>query len=655
LLRNGAQIVNTLSARGAGLEPVASRLHAEALLGGVELRPAGLSPAAILCVRRLFQAWPGALHFGLPSTQQREAFRAQVARSLGHAARSAARPAHEAVPASAEAVLFADRAELLSALARDFTRQCVAERWWWAALLSHQLDERAVFATWRAASHYVPAASAILAETRELVPFIARWPESELIMLVRSVAEGHGLPWLSAVLDEVVELTARPAPRLAARVRAPWPSFVAESEQVQLSPVAQLACGIPITLAQAGARAHSSAFHAAVANWARAARAARVGAVRGDSPHAAGEADLQAVEAPTTREVPAPDSAPKPFAGHGRHEATPSPARTDTHLDTFVAAPRSAARPDATAASHAALQRAAPWAAAAPAPLHVSEAERERPTLPNEPEPGAELAPAPALVTPDRVPNEAATPRLLGAAVSSELGGLFFLINLGLYLELYGDFSTPLTRGIPLPIWDFVAIVGAALLGEHDGGPVDPVWALLAQLAGRQPSAAPGENFDAPDALRSPALWLRPFPGPATCTFTRAGGRLRIEHPSGFTLLDVPAEADLHAQAAREAAPYGVRLERQTPAADDAESALSRWCRWLTRYARVRLVRALAWSADEVGRSLCRIPACIHVSATHVDIVMELADLPLEVRLAGLDRDPGWLPGAGRTLAFHFA
>ncbi len=69
--------------------------------------------------------------------------------------------------------------------------------------------------------------------------------------------------------------------------------------------------------------------------------------------------------------------------------------------------------------------------------------------------------------------------------MSSQLGGLFFLVNLGLYLELYGDFSTPLTPGIALPIWDFVAIVGEALLREHELAD-DPVWALLAQLAGRE-------------------------------------------------------------------------------------------------------------------------------------------------------------------------
>jgi hypothetical protein len=42
------------------------------------------------------------------------------------------------------------------------------------------------------------------------------------------------------------------------------------------------------------------------------------------------------------------------------------------------------------------------------------------------------------------------------------------------------------------------------------------------------------------------------------------------------------------------------------------------------------------------------------VTATRVDVVFELKRLPLEVRMAGLDRDPGWVPAAGRFVAFHF-
>ena len=37
-----------------------------------------------------------------------------------------------------------------------------------------------------------------------------------------------------------------------------------------------------------------------------------------------------------------------------------------------------------------------------------------------------------------------------------------------------------------------------------------------------------------------------------------------------------------------------------------------------------------------------------------VDLRLPLDRLPLAVRLAGLDRDPGWIPAAGADFRFHF-
>jgi len=41
-------------------------------------------------------------------------------------------------------------------------------------------------------------------------------------------------------------------------------------------------------------------------------------------------------------------------------------------------------------------------------------------------------------------------------------------------------------------------------------------------------------------------------------------------------------------------------------------------------------------------------------TATHLDIVFSLADLPIEIRWSGLDRDPGWIPSADRIVMFHY-
>jgi hypothetical protein len=35
-------------------------------------------------------------------------------------------------------------------------------------------------------------------------------------------------------------------------------------------------------------------------------------------------------------------------------------------------------------------------------------------------------------------------------------------------------------------------------------------------------------------------------------------------------------------------------------------------------------------------------------------VALSLQDVDLAVRLAGLDRDPGWVPMLGRIVLFHF-
>jgi hypothetical protein len=188
------------------------------------------------------------------------------------------------------------------------------------------------------------------------------------------------------------------------------------------------------------------------------------------------------------------------------------------------------------------------------------------------------------------------------ADVETSFGGVFYLMNLALYLNLYGDFSTPLQPGIALSPWDFLALVGQQLIGEriHD----DPVWPLLAQLAGRDEGDAPGQDFHAPEELR----------------------RQMMEQ-------------------------WGY----------DTQSAPDQWAsipaiEWLMPFIRVRLMRALGLNQEEeLAGVLCAHRARVLVTATHVDVMLSLADLPITIRLAGLDRNPGWIPAAGRYVTFHFA
>ena len=51
---------------------------------------------------------------------------------------------------------------------------------------------------------------------------------------------------------------------------------------------------------------------------------------------------------------------------------------------------------------------------------------------------------------------------------------------------------------------------------------------------------------------------------------------------------------------------------------------------------------------------LCHRRADVLVSESRVDVFHPLDDHPLEIRMAGLDRDPGWIPGTCLDFRYHF-
>ena len=235
----------------------------------------------------------------------------------------------------------------------------------------------------------------------------------------------------------------------------------------------------------------------------------------------------------------------------------------------------------------------------------------------------------------------------IATGTETELGGLFHLVLIAQRLGLYGDFTSPARPGIRLDIWDYVTLLGRRLLVRP---PRDPVWALLRDLAGRTRRDRPGRDFRPSPTWRLPRSWLEPFEDARPWSWTQRDGRLLLLHPAGFAVVDAPG-ADLQ----RELHRYRVSRAHATPRRSTAASDdLDRWVSHLAAYVRARLALALgAPPRDAVQRALRR-PATVFVTETRVDIVSRLDVLPIEVRVAGLDRDPGYVPAAGRSLAFHF-
>jgi hypothetical protein len=74
-------------------------------------------------------------------------------------------------------------------------------------------------------------------------------------------------------------------------------------------------------------------------------------------------------------------------------------------------------------------------------------------------------------------------------------------------------------------------------------------------------------------------------------------------------------------------------------AADLFAAAVDAWC-----------LRFLQRTAADVARR----PAALLATPTHLDLLLPLDTVDIELRRAGLDLDPGWVPWWGRVVAFHY-
>lgn len=86
-------------------------------------------------------------------------------------------------------------------------------------------------------------------------------------------------------------------------------------------------------------------------------------------------------------------------------------------------------------------------------------------------------------------------------------------------------------------------------------------------------------------------------------------------------------------------------------------SDLARWLASALPYVvrRLRLALNLPQTTDaDLSETLFFHSGTLHVTSSHIDLVMPLAESSVLIRRAGLDQDPGWLPDFGRVIQFHF-
>ncbi|MGO1003095.1 hypothetical protein [Lysobacter sp. CA196] len=670
--------------RSAERDTLRARQGLERALATVDWSLTELPPNALLLVRKL-QAGPHSM----------AAFGTLVSQALRERQRNAKRPWRDDGAATADAVWF-DEGELAACLVRDWLRSHVSQRWWWRTVLGRAAVDEWLREQVLGDGRQVVATLNLLAPDGDAAAWLSRLHDGDAMRALSALARDYqaprALPFGPALQsanprDDVAagpasdthEASQRPP---AAAATSPFdydtrkPAFTSHRNQTRLlaaMPELRSDALRPTTLrllafALAAVREpgwlRSADFADTLTAWTQSRSTAAPAMPRPAQPAPAPPSNSQpnlsthlltpaTTNTATASPVPAIEAATE-VAAQVAAEAS-APPRLDS--SALSKAGSTAKREQRTPRPMPDARRSRIRVAGGVATVHTAAAatdarEAETPTQAKRLDPAIEAESRSADTTPQPIFNIAD-----GVHIDSDYGGLLYLLNAALALELYGDFSMPRTRGLALSPWNWLALIGEAWFGAEFRR--DPLWRLLADLAGRKPQQAPAHDFVAPHDWAIDEAWLQPWDEVDTVAYHAGKQRLRLWHPQGFVLADLPrrAASTPSAQAAAWCAERaGLRTARliRTPQAPSLRQRNRRWLHYLLTYLEARLSRALAVDHGDIPALVCRHRAQLHCNLVDLEVRLSLETLPLCLRLAGLDRDPGWIPAAGRSVRFRF-
>src|SRR5271157_198144 len=691
---------------------LAVKLRVSHLVESADFEPAELSPAALLIVRRLRDPLPRGLSmdkFALAATHSWE----QAARSaLAKVARSAARPSREAVPSNANAVWFADQAELLACFSRDYLRGEAASFWWWRAMLRlfPGAGSRGLFNAWLHDIRYVPAAIALLTSLGDVNWVVRSFTPEQAKAILQEIARAFDLPHVLAVAENPLDSRdPRAAPdegfgRLAPSLEDSFPNSRKRDEPVLRSlhgllkvdaVSVELSCEhttliiVSLALCKSAGVVRSRAFAADLQRWWQAA--SRGSTTEVDVEDAGQPLYATFDETDTHRKVVARDEGSLPtiaFAATSYDWQPPEPARPSMELtvDAHPEPPGRIAGPQDESSPN--LPRTVE-----PRNDANQEAKRDRSLSPQDEVKEHETVPdyVPSLISGEisesssyvelsEQPSQSCAieaPKVLsdvklavqaGDYIATEICGLFFLVNLMRVLRIPQVLEQECDCEFGLGSWEWLELIARSLLGpnlpELAG---DPVWSLLSILDGRPPEQSAGKDFRPAALYRLPQSWIPEELTDATTAGVRVHrDRFEIWTSLGFPLTsssfdDALSAQDILACAGGRSLSSFRRMPRYRSGTcalgARLEMPLQIFLAFLMPYLRWRLAASLGLARDsrpDLAKLLLLRTGKVWMTATHVDVVMPLKQATSAVRLAGLDTDPGWVGDFGRVIKFYF-
>lgn len=639
--------IGTLKIRGAGEKEDRYALFRRLsfLLNTVDFSPPGIPPSGILIVRRMQDPLPGKI---TPHGYHGYALRVETAwEKAAHGAlhekyRIASRPVKGRISPDSDAVFFEDESQLIAALALDIADGTAVNRWWWNVLLKKNTYASTLAELLRQQISIFPAVSAHLAVWNRDRTVIDKLSQHDVVTLLTDLVREFRIETAGAVIlrtgkDHFTAGDESPSFPAASKKRdrpiktfetlnvetapppAPWfHPFPGSSYSAPLHAALQ---GLALSIFFEPSRVHTQEFLNRLRRWWAYINSREA---KQEPPRFA----------PKSVETLSPGRAPSASA----QPAEPaSPA-----VETFNQSPPPS--PEPGAASHE-----------TPSPLNAGAlslspekgekqkekgkiGDRIRFNIPTRETPAsAPTAPASAAVqAEEKIPaapaaheeREEKTPLSFSEeGVETRIAGVFYLVSLMEQLDLPACFEEMCQLESRVGAWGTLELLARALLDDYFPElQSDPLWDALARLDNREPGTLPGEDFYFTGEYTFPKNWegkMAEFGSRANTRFAR-----NVETAS-----------------------------RVNPGLPETFNHINRWLCFVLPYIRhyfLQLLKPAEHEDADIIKTVLFTDARLYVTAAHVDIVMGLDRISLPVRMAGLDRDPGWQPQFGRVILFHF-
>lgn len=571
------------------------------LISSADFELREMPPTAVLLIRRMSDPLPG--HSVSPRNEAKinPAWERAFRDSLVTHYRQAYHPVTGQVPSNAKAVVFNDESELLACLLRDVTHGNVLQRWWWQCVLRNGSLGRKPSSQ----GEVVEAIARQMTQKAHLVPGLLNhlevWGQASLAL--RILSDDQAGQVLQAVLRAYM------LPRLA-EGKSPGPPYLPPWSPVRILKTGgrerTALLGLCLDLQARPQQVRASSYQRQLQAWWRNAGTAEI----------IQQEEMESPVVTSKTQLIAPST--PPFHNQPEISVEHQPLVRPEMSSTADIAASSMGDGQAQPAQDEAKASGAENAMGKQRSLRLANESRVQANVENQ---------VPVMQPESESPSSVLQPEIfawLSAGVPTRLGGVLYLINLMTHLDLPGCFEEDWHLSSRLGPWGLLEVLARALLGEAiEGFEDDPLWRALAHLDGRDPDELPGLLM----SRSRPRRWIK----------------FRVPEP---WLRGLPSDA--------------VRLSRTRHGSKHSRNIsgspwLQRWLDLALPFIAYRLRLALRLPEEaSLAEYLLIMPGRIYVTSSHVDLAASVEQISLPVRLAGLDRDPGWMPEFGRVIYFHF-